>query len=198
MKHVLYGTMPLQGKLQCRPFVEALEHLRGKNVILTVAESKPKRSNKANAYYWSVVVDLIYRALKESGWEINRESTHELLRVRFLSEDHPIGKDGEFVKFTKKLAKAFPGIYAEQLEALSGKEYSDKNLEWQNLRRGRYVEFNLVFDRGTKFGLETGGRTESILVSMPPVATWVYQHNVDKDSLEYETLSKLKKGVNWL
>ena len=81
---------------------------------------------------------------------------------------------------------------------MSGKEYSDKNLEWQNLRRGRYVEFNLVFDRGTKFGLETGGRTESILVSMPPVATWVYQHDVDKDSLEYETLSKLKKGVNWL
>ncbi len=114
-----------------------------------------------------------------------------------------IGPDNEQEKlalfeFTKKLARAFPSIYAEQLEALSGKEYSEKNLEWQNLRRGRYVEFNLVFDRGTKFGLETGGRTESILVSMPPVATWVYQHDVDKGSLEYETLSKLKKGVNWL
>lgn len=116
MKHVLYGTMPLQGKLQCRPFAEALEHLRGKNVILTVAESKPKRSNKANAYYWSIVVDLIHRALKESGWEISRESTHELLRVRFLSEDHPIGKDGEFVTRVKSTTELNSTEFGEYLE----------------------------------------------------------------------------------
>jgi hypothetical protein len=116
MKHVLYGTMPLQGKLQCRPFVEALEHLRGKSVILTVSESKPKRGTQANRYYWGVVVDLIYRALKESGWEINRESTHELLRVRFLSEDHPIGKDGEFVTRVKSTTELNSTEFGEYLE----------------------------------------------------------------------------------
>jgi coproporphyrinogen III oxidase len=58
--------------------------------------------------------------------------------------------------------------------------YTEREKEFQALRRGRYVEFNLVHDRGTKFGLETNGRTESILMSMPPMAQWVYNYQAEE------------------
>ena len=54
--------------------------------------------------------------------------------------------------------------------------YGENEKRWQHLRRGRYVEFNLVWDRGTKFGLDTDGRTESILMSLPPLAEWQYRY----------------------
>jgi coproporphyrinogen III oxidase len=75
--------------------------------------------------------------------------------------------------------------------------FSNENKQWQLLRRGRYVEFNLVYDRGTRFGLETGGRIESILMSLPEHASWVYNHIPREGSPEAITQSKLVKGIQW-
>ncbi len=80
----------------------------------------------------------------------------------------------------------------------SQKPFNETNKNWQFMRRGRYVEFNLVWDRGTKFGLETNGRTESILMSLPPQANWNYNFIPEINSLESQTLQKLIKGIDWI
>jgi len=115
VKHVFHGYME-RGKLKCSAFVEWLAAPGRESVTIIASDTKPKRSTPANRYYWGVVVELIYLALKESGWEVNREGTHELLRVRFLSEDKPIGNDGEFVtrvKSTTELDSVEFGTYIE-------------------------------------------------------------------------------------
>ncbi|RYC69508.1 oxygen-dependent coproporphyrinogen oxidase [Spirosoma sordidisoli] len=99
--------------------------------------------------------------------------------------------------FVQAVGNAFAPIYTHFMRKNQGLPYGDREKQWQQLRRGRYVEFNLVWDRGTKFGLETNGRTESILMSMPPQANWVYDFKPEPNSPEAETLSWLRKGVTW-
>ena len=74
----------------------------------------------------------------------------------------------------QSVGDSFIGAYAPMVAARKDTEYGERERDFQAYRRGRYVEFNLVFDRGTLFGLQSGGRTESILMSMPPVAKWRY------------------------
>ncbi|MEM6699954.1 MAG: coproporphyrinogen III oxidase, partial [Bacteroidota bacterium] len=99
--------------------------------------------------------------------------------------------------FVKAIGEEFAPIYTHLVTKNKELSYGQKELSWQRLRRGRYVEFNLVWDRGTKFGLETDGRTESILMSLPPQANWVYDYQAKEGSLEAETLSLLKKDIAW-
>lgn len=100
--------------------------------------------------------------------------------------------------FWQDVGKAFAPIYTELIARNKNKTFTEKNKEWQLLRRGRYVEFNLVYDKGTKFGLETNGRVESILMSLPKIAGWEYDFKTEKDSEEERTLSLLKKDINWI
>lgn len=103
----------------------------------------------------------------------------------------------QLLDFTIDLAKAYPVIYAEFMKKSSSKSFSEREKKWQNLRRGRYVEFNLIHDKGTKFGLESGGNTESILSSLPANASWEYNYKAESDGFEKNTLNLLKKGIDW-
>lgn len=109
--------------------------------------------------------------------------------------------DQEFDKilnFSLAIGRLFPQVYGYFMKKNSVIPYGETEKSWQNLRRGRYVEFNLVWDAGTKFGLDTNGRTESILMSMPPLAEWTYMHQPSEGSNEAKTLSFLKKGIDWI
>lgn len=99
--------------------------------------------------------------------------------------------------FVKDVGEAFAPIYVHLLHKTKELPFTDAHKQWQLLRRGRYVEFNLVWDKGTKFGLDTNGRTESILMSLPPLANWTYNHQPEAGSAEAQTLELLKKGIDW-
>lgn len=101
------------------------------------------------------------------------------------------------LKFWKDVGRAFAPIYVELISRNKNKNFTPENKQWQLLRRGRYVEFNLVYDKGTKFGLETNGRVESILMSLPAMASWLYNYQVKPGSAEEQTLHLLKKGIDW-
>lgn len=109
------------------------------------------------------------------------------------------GKSKEEIwNFVQSVGSSFAGIYTELMRRGALLPYNEANTHWQAIRRGRYVEFNLVYDKGTKFGFDTGGRTESILMSMPPMAEWVYQYKAEAGSEEEKTLQLLKKGISWV
>jgi coproporphyrinogen III oxidase len=115
--------------------------------------------------------------------------------------DH-LGKNGEAadaaLAFTFDVGETFLKAYLPIVEKRKSTPFGEPEKHWQSLRRGRYVEFNLIHDRGTRFGLETNGRTESILMSLPPLASWEYRNEPAEGSAEAHTLSKLKKGIDWL
>jgi coproporphyrinogen III oxidase len=93
----------------------------------------------------------------------------------------------EFVfKFVQGVARAFLPAYLPIAKRRRGETFTEREREFQLIRRGRYVEFNLVYDRGTHFGLQTRGRTESILMSLPPLVRWVYDYQPQPGSREAE------------
>lgn len=100
--------------------------------------------------------------------------------------------------FVKEVGNAFAPIYTHLMKKNNALPYSENESAWQRLRRGRYVEFNLVLDKGTKFGLDTDGRTESILMSLPPQANWEYNFQALPNSPEQATMDLLKKGIDWV
>lgn len=104
----------------------------------------------------------------------------------------------ELFAFLQGVGEAFAPIYTHFMLKNKDLPFGEQEKNWQFLRRGRYVEFNLVWDRGTKFGLETNGRTESILMSMPPQANWIYGFRPQENSPEAQTLGLLKKGIEWV
>lgn len=100
--------------------------------------------------------------------------------------------------FSCDLGRTFAPTYSALVEKNRHKSFTEQQKNWQLIRRGRYVEFNLVWDSGTKFGLETNGRIESILMSLPSQANWVYDYRPEEGSEEAKTLSLLRKGINWI
>jgi coproporphyrinogen III oxidase len=114
-----------------------------------------------------------------------------------LKDDKGFTKESRF-EFLKSIGSSFAPVYSHFMKKNHLVPFADQQKQWQYLRRGRYVEFNLVWDLGTKFGLETDGRTESILMSLPPQANWVYNFQPEQGSKEQKTLSLLRKGIDWI
>jgi coproporphyrinogen III oxidase len=93
---------------------------------------------------------------------------------------------------TKVVGNALLDAYVPIVEKRKSLTYGEREREFQCYRRGRYVEFNLVFDRGTHFGLQSGGRAESILMSMPPIVTWRYNWSPEPNSPEAKLYEAIK------
>jgi coproporphyrinogen III oxidase len=98
----------------------------------------------------------------------------------------------------RSVGDAFLNAYLPVVERRKDMVYGSREREFQLYRRGRYVEFNLVWDRGTHFGLQSGGRTESILLSMPPLASWSYQNAPDEGSPEAALYSQFLVPRDWV
>ncbi len=107
------------------------------------------------------------------------------------------GFDAAFA-LTRRVGSAYGPALCEILRRRKDTPYGQREVEWQEIRRGRYVEFNLVWDRGTHFGLQSGGRTESILMSMPPMASWAYQYQPEPGTPEDDLYRKFIVPREWV
>ncbi len=115
----------------------------------------------------------------------------------FFDDFQELGFEGSFAML-RALADAFSSAYLPIVARRNGMAHGERERDFQLYRRGRYVEFNLVWDRGTHFGLQSGGRTESILMSMPPLAAWSYQRPVEAGSAEERLSTEFLVRRDWL
>ncbi|PSG90424.1 oxygen-dependent coproporphyrinogen oxidase [Aurantibacter aestuarii] len=104
----------------------------------------------------------------------------------------------DWYNFETEVGNSFIEAYVPIVEKRKDLEYTKAQRDWQEIRRGRYVEFNLVHDKGTLFGLKTNGRIESILMSLPPHVQWVYDHHPEPASAEAKLIEVLKNPVDWI
>ncbi len=104
----------------------------------------------------------------------------------------------DWYNFVTEVGDSFLDAYLPITERRKDISYTQANRTWQEIRRGRYVEFNLVHDKGTLFGLKTNGRIESILMSLPPHVQWVYDHQPEPGSEEEKLLKVLEKPREWV
>jgi len=115
----------------------------------------------------------------------------------FFDDLNELGFEASFA-FMQSVGNHFLPAYMPVLEKRQAMPFTEENRQWQLLRRGRYVEFNLVHDRGTLFGLQSGGRTESILMSLPPLVAWAYQAIPEDGTPEADLLTNFIKPRDWL
>ena len=135
-----------------------------------------------------------------------KQSCDEYFFLKHRSETRGIGgiffdyqrEDHEKIfPFVQDAGNAFLESYLPIVKRRTTELWGKKEKEWQLIRRGRYVEFNLLYDRGTLFGLETNGRTESILMSLPPEVSWQYDHHPQAGSREAALENILRHPISW-
>jgi coproporphyrinogen III oxidase len=115
----------------------------------------------------------------------------------FFDDLNEWGFDKSF-EFMRSVGDHYLLAYQPIVQIRKDTEYGERERDFQLYRRGRYVEFNLVYDRGTLFGLHTGGRTESILMSLPPLVKWRYNWHPEEGSKEEELYTKFLKPKDWI
>jgi coproporphyrinogen III oxidase len=104
----------------------------------------------------------------------------------------------DWYNFVTDVGDSFLEAYVPIIQKRKNLSFTKEQRDWQEIRRGRYVEFNLVHDKGTLFGLRTNGRIESILMSLPPHVQWQYNHHPEKGSQEEKLIEVLQKPKNWV
>lgn len=115
----------------------------------------------------------------------------------FFDDFNELGFEQSFA-FMRSVGDSYVDAYRPIMAKRKDILFGEREREFQLYRRGRYVEFNLVFDRGTLFGLQTGGRTESILMSLPPLVRWVYDWHPEENSAEAELYDVYLKPQDWI
>lgn len=127
----------------------------------------------------------------------HREETRGIGGIFF--DDYDEKSPDEILRIVESCFDAFLPSYVPLVVKRRDQEFTDAQKQWQQVRRGRYVEFNLVYDRGTQFGLQTpGSRVESILMSLPQTATWLYDHHPEEGTEEARLEKVLKSPIEWV
>ena len=154
----------------------------------------PYYGYEEDAIYWHKTAHDICESYGKNIYSEYKKNCDEYFFIKHRKEPRGIGgiffddlNIWEFDKcfdFIKAVGNGFISAYSPIIKKRLNTPYDEKQKDFQLYRRGRYVEFNLVYDRGTLFGLQSNGRTESILMSMPPLVKWDYNHKIDKDSEE--------------
>jgi coproporphyrinogen III oxidase len=132
----------------------------------------------------------------------NKHRNNEMRGIGGVFYDHLRPADEaeaeELLKFQQANCNVFLEAYLPIVKKRKDIPYAAREIDWQEIRRGRYVEFNLIHDRGTLFGLKTNGRTESILMSLPPRARWIYNYEPEPGSEEDKLLQVCLQPVDWI
>lgn len=147
-----------------------------------------------DAVHWHTVAKELCRPFGEEGYPRYKKWCDDYFYLKHRNEARGIGglffddlNEPDFAHsfaFTRAVGNGFTQAYLPIVQKRRDTPYGERERQFQLYRRGRYVEFNLVWDRGTLFGLQSGGRTESILMSMPPLASWEYDYQPEENSPE--------------
>ena len=161
-----------------------------------------------DAIYWHTTAKKACLPFGEKVYSKYKKCCDDYFYIEHRNEQRGIGglffddlNEGGFNKcfeFMKSVGDHFTEAYLPIVIKRKDTSYGKKERDFQLYRRGRYVEFNLIYDRGTLFGLQSGGRTESILMSMPPEVKWSYQFQVEKDSEEEKLYNYYLKPKEWI
>jgi coproporphyrinogen III oxidase len=147
------------------------------------SEFYPKFKKTCDEYFWNSHRNEA-RGIGGLFFDYLKETEDTLIEDRF--------------NFVTEVGNSFLESYAPIVEKRKLIEFTKAHKDWQEVRRGRYVEFNLVHDRGTLFGLKTNGRIESILMSLPPIVQWKYNHHPEENSEEERLIHLLMNPRDWV
>ena len=161
-----------------------------------------------DAIHWHKIANKACEPFGEKVYEKYKKWCDDYFYLSHRDEQRGIGglffddlNEGGFdscFEFMKSIGNHFVEAYKPIVLKRQETPYNEKQKDFQLFRRGRYVEFNLVQDRGTLFGLQSGGRTESILMSLPPKVKWIYQFNISPNSEEEKLTNYYLKPRDWI
>ncbi|RYY02855.1 MAG: oxygen-dependent coproporphyrinogen oxidase [Gammaproteobacteria bacterium] len=168
----------------------------------------PYYGNKSDVVHWHNTAKNACDPFGEDVYPRYKKWCDEYFHLKHRNEARGVGglffddlNEPGFEKsfgFLQSVGDSFVPAYQPILAARKNTPYGERERQFQLYRRGRYVEFNLVYDRGTLFGLQTGGRTESILMSLPPLVRWEYDFHPEAGSAEAELYEKFLPHRDWL